>query len=162
MAVGQGHLVGGVALPGGMHLLGTAVGGRRPPPGGGGQAGLSEPAANRLRRGERGAGVVFAQDDADKAGPPAGVLLAEGAGLGDQVGRGARAGAVAIGGGASLAGLAELLQQAADRALGEAEARGQGGEILAVLRGGKERLADGEGNSGWHRKDSTGGRGGAR
>jgi len=158
-AVGQGHLVGGVALPGGMHLVGATVGGRRPPRAGGGQAGQSEPAADGLHRGEGGAGVVFAQDDADKAGPPARVLLAEGAGLGDQVGRGARPGAVVIGGGAGLAGLAELSQQAAGRAHAEAETRGEGRGAQAAPGGGKERLADGEGDGSWHRWGSAAGEG---
>jgi hypothetical protein len=85
MPRGQGHLVGGIDLPDIMHRLGPR--GRvvaRTTRGRPAQAGLAQPAPQAAARGQRDAGKMSAQDQADQLGSPGGVFLTEGLRLQDE------------------------------------------------------------------------------
>jgi hypothetical protein len=82
-AVGQGYLVGGIALPPLMHTRGATVGGQAPwARRRRAEVELHEPALQRPRAGQLNVGEalsweVLGQDDADELGAPVGVVTAQ-------------------------------------------------------------------------------------
>src|SRR5205823_12336192 len=113
------------------------------------QAGPRHPALDGARVRQGGAGEAARQLDAQQAGAPARVLPAQGQGVGDVVGVGARA-AGAVARRVRAAAGAEGPQQVAGGARRQAEAGGQGGGVGLVLggppQGGPDRQRDGGGH----------------
>jgi hypothetical protein len=148
----------GVHLPDVVGPAGAAAVARRPAAlGSRAEAGLVEPALQGALRGHGGAGVVAAQEDADQAGPPAGVVAAEGQRLVAQPrgGCGARA-ATTVGGGGEGggAGAPAAAQELADGAGREAEVAGDGGGSLTALVAAEDGATEGERGRRWHGESS--------
>lgn len=116
-----------------------------------------EPAPGGALRGHGGAGVTAAQQDADQAGPPAGVVAAEGERLVTQRLRrgGARAATTVLARGEGAgAGAPAAAQQLANGAGGAAEVAGDGGGGLPPLMAVADGATDGEGDWRWQREPS--------
>lgn len=150
LAAGQGHLVGGIDLP---DVVRGAGAGPAPRATGRGrlQAGAGEPALEGAHVRQGGAGEAAGEVDAQEAGAPAGVLLAQGEGVGAVLGVGARPaapGAVArrVRARRGLKGA----QQVASGAQRQAEAVGQGGGIGFGLGGLPEGGAEWQRRGGGH------------
>jgi hypothetical protein len=154
----EAYLLGGIDLPDLMGQAGPAeVGGGAAAGGGGTQARLAEPALEGALARDGGAGVVAAEQDAEQAGPPPGVVAAQGEGLlPEGLGGGARGGAGAVRGGHRLrAVVLEAAQEVADGARGQAEGAGDGGRGLALLKALPEGTAERRGHRRRHGKTST-------
>lgn len=111
----------------------------------------AQPALQGARAGQVEVGVAVVELDAQEAGSPQGVCLAEGQDQGESgmVLTGAsRAGPVVAGQVVGLA--AEALQEVADGARAQAQAIRQFGRGQALVGEGQEALADGEGDGVWH------------
>jgi hypothetical protein len=138
--------LGGVHLPDLVRLAGPlGVGGRAAAGGRRAEAGLVEPALQGAHGGQVGAGVAAAEEDADEAGAPAGVVAAEGEGLVPELagGRGLAAAAAAVGGRESLAAaVAEAAEEGSDGTGREAEGAGDGGGGLALAVAPQDDLAE--------------------
>jgi hypothetical protein len=156
LAVAQADALGGIGLPNRVGLRGTTaamLGGRSPPAGGAAQAGRAKPALQRAPGRHGAPAVAPAQEDADEAGAPGGVLAAE---FKRRAAHG-RVGGVrghsgtAVGGGQRVVTVgAEAAQQAAGGAEFEAEGMRDGGSGLALAVALPEGATEGGGNGGGH------------
>ena len=157
MPRGQRHLVGGIDLPDGMHGRGAGrvVPSRAAARGGAAQPRLAQPAAQAAPGGQQRAGEMAGQDQPDQLGPPAGVFLAKGLRLQDEVVREAwPGGRLKIGRGGCLS-VVVLRQpkQVVDGAEPEAELLGQGVGGKSPLMCGEKGATDGERNGAWHDRE---------
>jgi hypothetical protein len=125
--------------------------------GGWAEARLMEPALQSPLRGQRRGGVLLLQDDADEAGPPRRVVLAQGQRLVVEVlgGRAARARLVVVPGSEFRVGvLLPAVQQLADRAGAQAEGLGDGRGGFAAAVALQDGLSERERSRCWHAKSS--------
>jgi hypothetical protein len=143
----QGHLFGRIHLPDLVRpLRPSGFGGGPPPRRRGGQSGAVEPALQGAFGRQRVVGALAAQHHADQARPPGRVLPTQADGrLHDRLRERRGRGPTAVIGGphGGRAPMPEAKDQLADGARGQAEGRGDGGAILAILVAPPDGLADG-------------------